>query len=65
MSQSMFGKEIMQDLLIKKIGPDCPPLAMPAASGGTVILNVEISKPEDVVNTSLFQRVSDASGCSR
>jgi hypothetical protein len=50
----MFRKEVMHGLLIKKVGPDYPPLAMQARIGGTVILNVEISKPEDVVNTSLF-----------
>jgi TonB family protein len=43
----------MQGLLIKKIAPDYPPLALQARIEGTIILNVEISKSGDVVNTSL------------
>jgi TonB family protein len=44
----------MQGLLIKKIAPDYPPLALQARIEGTIILNVEISKSGDVVNPSLF-----------
>jgi hypothetical protein len=45
---------VMQGLLIKKIAPNYPPLALQARIGGAVILNVEISRSGDVVNTSLF-----------
>jgi hypothetical protein len=45
---------VMQGLLINKIAPDYPPLVLQARIEGTIILNVEISKSGDVVNTSLF-----------
>ena len=45
---------VMQGLLIKKIAPDDPPLALQARIEGTTISNVETSKSGDVVSTSLF-----------
>jgi TonB-like protein len=48
------SQEVMQGLLIKKLAPNYPALALQARIGGAVILNVEISRSGDVVNTSLF-----------
>jgi outer membrane biosynthesis protein TonB len=44
----------MPGLRIEKIAPDRPPLALQARIEGTLILNVEISKSGDVLNSSLF-----------
>ena len=47
---------VMQGLLINKIAPDYPPLALQARIEGTIILNVEISNSQslEMWSTAVF-----------